>query len=65
MKRISVSHIIGTLFLFVCCICSLLPIALGFARSLFTDTAFTNFNYFSSYKEVTVSYTHLTLPTIA
>ena len=29
-----------------------MPIALGFARSLFTDTAFTNFNYFSSYKEV-------------
>lgn len=52
MKRIKASHIWGTLFLFICCICSLLPIVLGFARSLFTDVAFTDFNYFSSYQEV-------------
>ena len=52
MKKDVSARVIGTLFLAGCCIIGITPIALGIMRSLFIDSAFTEFNYFSSYREV-------------
>ena len=52
MKKVSGVRFVGTLFLTLCCVLAMIPLFLGIMRSLFRDSAFTQFNFFSSYLTV-------------